>query len=117
PEVDAAQIAALQTLRDVLGFMETYRDQLEAQGGRPQAAGPAGVEPASPAPRTTAEIMAARMGKMAGATGATAGGSTSDSLKKLLDADLETMLFDVVAQKTGYPREILNLEMSLEADL
>ncbi|MBU1172699.1 MAG: SDR family oxidoreductase [Proteobacteria bacterium] len=34
-----------------------------------------------------------------------------------VDIDFEAMLLDVVADKTGYPKDILTLEMGLEADL
>ena len=32
-------------------------------------------------------------------------------------SDLSTILLDVVADKTGYPAEMLNLEMHLDSDL
>ena len=33
------------------------------------------------------------------------------------DGDVKTFLFSVIAEKTGYPIEILNLDQQLEADL
>jgi acyl carrier protein len=33
------------------------------------------------------------------------------------DGDVKTFLFNVIAEKTGYPVEILNLDQQLEADL
>jgi acyl carrier protein len=119
PEVDASEVAALQTLGDVKAFMEKYREGLSDQGVVLEAgsidaavAAPAAL-PAPPA--TTAEIVAQRM---KGGTGAPAGDlASSASVQKFLDADLQDMLFDVVADKTGYPKEILNTEMALESDL
>jgi acyl transferase domain-containing protein/NADP-dependent 3-hydroxy acid dehydrogenase YdfG len=74
PEVDAAAMAQLRTLGEIVELME-------AQGG-------------------------AELGAMPAATPAAA-----------LSSDLQSLLLEVVAEKTGYPAAMLGLHMELESDL
>ena len=89
PKPDPEALAELRTLAQIVEYM----------GAR----APAGVEakpspaPAAPAPVSTAPVPAA------------AAGVTADSLTKALLA--------IVSEKTGYPAEMLELGMDMEADL
>jgi acyl transferase domain-containing protein/acyl carrier protein len=75
PEVDAAEMAKLQTLGQVV-------DHLRASlPSAPKAAAPPAAKPAAPA------------------------------------VDVEKLLLEVVAEKTGYPADMLGNHMALEADL
>ncbi len=83
PEVDAADMARLQTLGQVAEHLKSFvaGGQLSAVSGQPTTAPvPAPVEPAGP-------------------------------------LDLEKLLLEVVADKTGYPADMLGMHMALEADL
>ncbi len=73
PEVDAAAMATLRTLGQVLDFLAASAPGLMATATAPTAV-PAGL-------------------------------------------DLNALLLDVVAEKTGYPAEMLTLDMDLEGDL
>ena len=76
PEVDTSQMAALNTLGQIVGYMS------DALGVSQPAA-----EAAPAAPHSGPRV------------------------------DLEGLLLEVVADKTGYPADMLSMEMSLEADL
>ena len=88
PEVDMAIMATLATLGQVVEYMNS---QLEQAGGSialvPNGTAQAPSASSVPAPGPTADI------------------------------DLHALLLEVVAEKTGYPPEMLNMEMELEADL
>ncbi|MDQ3263751.1 MAG: SDR family NAD(P)-dependent oxidoreductase [Myxococcota bacterium] len=49
--------------------------------------------------------------------GAPAHATTSSGAPGLTSAELESLLVGVVAEKTGYPQEMIGLDMDLEADL
>jgi acyl transferase domain-containing protein len=89
PEVDTAVMAKLATLGQVVDYMN---GQLEAAGGSPAES------------QTGSAATAAAQG-----TPSAAGSGT--------DIDLHALLLEVVSDKTGYPPEMLNMEMELEADL
>ena len=86
PEVDTAVMAKLDTLGQVVDYMN---EQLAAAGG-------SSAPPPSAAPATRP------------AAAAQAGPAS---------VDLHALLLEVVAEKTGYPPEMLTLEMELEGDL
>jgi polyketide-type polyunsaturated fatty acid synthase PfaA len=91
PEVDGTEMAELSTLREIIDFLSDLNPSAAAlQPATPEpAAQPATPEPApDPAPTN----------------GSTGGG-------------LEEVLLAAVADKTGYPSEMLDLDMKLEADL
>jgi acyl carrier protein len=73
PEVDAAEMAKLRTLGQIVDYMDAQM--------------PAGAPPAAPAAAAAPAV------------------------------DLHSLMLEVVAEKTGYPADMLNLEMDLEADL
>jgi acyl transferase domain-containing protein len=84
PEVDAAEMAKLQTLGQVVDHL---RASLPSAG--PSAPVPAKGAAAAPAPRPAAAP----------------------------SVDVERLLLEVVAEKTGYPSDMLGSHMALEADL
>jgi len=89
PEVDTAVMAKLATLGQVVDYMN---GQLEAAGGSPAASDTGSAPTASTSVAPSAEGLAT-------------------------DVDLHALLLEVVSDKTGYPSEMLNMEMELEADL
>ncbi|HKY63715.1 MAG TPA: SDR family NAD(P)-dependent oxidoreductase [bacterium] len=94
PEVGIEQLVALQTMGQIIEFMEK---------------GPA-VAPASPPPAETPiapEIPAASAGVAP---------PPAEVLEEAA-ASLTALLYEVVSEKTGYPTEMLGADMHLEADL
>jgi acyl transferase domain-containing protein len=94
PEVDTGQMAVLRTLQQIVDYM--------GQGAAEVAPTPAAPTLATPAPEAAAAARSIPDG--------TAGnGPDMDSLRQLM--------LDVVAEKTGYPTDMLQLDMDMEADL
>ena len=91
PEVDTARMAELRTLGQIVDFMgeSTPAATTTAPDAAPEAQASQSPEATAPAP-------------------ATAGPSTEA---------LQALMLEVVADKTGYPSEMLTLEMDMEADL
>jgi polyketide-type polyunsaturated fatty acid synthase PfaA len=71
---------------------------------------PAAPAPRAPAPAPVAPPVAAPAAVAPAPVAKAAGGMPADG-------DVKTFLFTVIAEKTGYPVEILNLDQQLEADL
>lgn len=90
PDVDAAQMGSLETLGEIVEYLDSL-------------GGSAGVaEPAAPA------IAAAPV---------TVEAPPTSSPSASASASVETVMLDVVAESTGYPSEMLGREMALEGDL
>ena len=96
PEVDTARMAELRTLGQIVDFM--------------QESAPA-VAPATPAEPAEAPLGAPTSGLPSEPA------STAAAAVPEVTADLQALMLEVVADKTGYPAEMLNLEMDMEADL
>ena len=94
PEVDTARMATLKTLGQIVDDMKGESGVAPAGSAAPAAA----TEPAAPAAQTPV-------------TAAPAAGSALD------EATLQKLMLEVVADKTGYPTEMLELSMDMEADL
>ncbi|AUX42374.1 hypothetical protein SOCE26_038040 [Sorangium cellulosum] len=94
PEVSASEMAALRTLGQTVDYLRSRT--------APAPAPPPSVAAPAPAPPAVA----------AAASAAPAPASASSA-----PADLEALMLAVVAEKTGYPVEMLGLPMELEADL
>ena len=94
PEIEPSELASLRTLRDVA-------DKLSA--GLPVGAPSAPAAPA-PEPAAAAPVAAAPAASAAAAPSAPA-------------VDVTAMALEVVAEKTGYPVEMLDLDMEMEAGL
>lgn len=88
PQVDANHMGALETLGEIVSYMQSLL-------------GPAPAAAASPAVSTAAAPAAAAPA----ATGPTA------------SHDVHAIMLEVVAESTGYPSEMLSSEMALEGDL
>jgi len=69
------------------------------------------VDPADLAKLSTLREIVSHLGGSPTVGGASPASSTPDA------QDLTSVLLDVVADKTGYPADLLNLEMALESDL
>ncbi|MEW5848464.1 MAG: SDR family oxidoreductase [Myxococcota bacterium] len=88
PEVNPAEMASLRTLGQIVEYMRS-----RGAGSTPAAAPAAPGAPAAPAAPARATAAAAP------------------------SADLEKLMLTVVAEKTGYPADMLGLQMELESDL
>jgi len=93
PEVDTAVMAELITLGQIVDYMFS-----QIQATTPTPASP----PATTAPATT--------------TSAT-NGQVAPTSPSLSSDELMALLLSVVSDKTGYPTEMLTMEMELEGDL
>jgi len=94
PDVDPSQMSTLETLGQIVQYMDGLLDGATAH----PAAALAASAPALPAEPSPAAI----------ASSADHAGSA---------VDLQALMLTVVADKTGYPAEMLDLEMKLEGDL
>ncbi|XXX78507.1 SDR family NAD(P)-dependent oxidoreductase [Sorangium sp. So ce134] len=97
-EVDASALAQLRTLGQVVDHLRASLPAAPAAGARPAAAAPA----AAPAPAAPA----------AAAPAAAPGAAPAPAA-----SDVERVVMAVVAETTGYPAEMLGLQMELESDL
>ncbi|ORW34040.1 hypothetical protein AWB91_00290 [Mycobacterium paraense] len=94
PEVETSTMATLGTLREIIDYLQSLT-------------GPAGHNGTAPAHNgTAAPVVTAAPVKAPAPVAVSAAGS-----------ELVTQTLEVVAEKTGYPVEMLDLSMALEADL
>ncbi len=97
PDVETATMAALTTLQEIVDYLESLITPVARNGGAAAPAAPAaldnGVAPVAPAAVATLVAPSA------------------------VGVDLVAQMLDVVADKTGYPVEMLDLSMALESDL
>ena len=98
PEVDGTQMAQLQTLGEIVDFLADLAPG--ASQPAPQPAAPA------PAPKPVASLVPVPTASAAAPAKAVNGA-----------VSIENVLLAAVAEKTGYPEEMLDLDMQLEADL
>lgn len=101
PAFQPDELGALHTLRDVVALADSRAIGLAGESVRPaneSSSAPASIPPVvTPAAPVTAEK------------------PTSSAVR--IDNHLGTTVLAVVSEKTGYPVEMLNLEMSLDHDL
>ncbi len=99
PEVDPVELGKLRTLGEIIDRLRA------ATGATATPAAPAPVEPAvaAPAPAAAPAPIPAPVEPVAAVLAS--------------GLDLEQLVLDVVADKTGYPAEMLGGHMELEADL
>jgi acyl transferase domain-containing protein/NAD(P)-dependent dehydrogenase (short-subunit alcohol dehydrogenase family)/acyl carrier protein len=96
PEIQSEHLGTLETLRDIADFL----------GATPAStASPAATPPAG-------ETNVAATDPTAAAAAAAESTPPNDALP-----GLEGILLDIVSEKTGYPVEVLELDMGLDADL
>ncbi len=102
PQVENLRLRDFPTLRDVVGFVYTQKPEL-----KPSAAPVAAAAPAlASAPAVAAPTPAVAAPAPAVAAPPAPAGDT-----------VAAKVLDVVAEKTGYPPEMLDLDLDLEADL
>ncbi|PDW04854.1 type I polyketide synthase [Candidatus Viridilinea mediisalina] len=117
PRIDDLKLRDYPTLRSVIGFVHTHRPDLrggalETRGGEeletrgredartPPASSPLAASPLAASPLAASPLAASPLA---------ASPPTTDPV--------ETKVLDLVAEKTGYPLEMLDLDLDLEADL
>ncbi|MBL0423231.1 SDR family NAD(P)-dependent oxidoreductase [Ramlibacter sp. AW1] len=112
PEVAPSQLAALNTLGDVLAFMQGAAPQLADSNTSVRSE----VVQGAPTPSVRAELVEAftnpstSSGRTEGASSVrTEGAGSSEALR--------TTLLAVVSEKTGYPTDMLDLSLELESGL
>ncbi|MBB6460043.1 type I polyketide synthase [Flammeovirga kamogawensis] len=91
--VDPQELAELRTLAQIAEYISGKAGATSAPAAAPA---PVAAEPVTPTPAPVAATPAA-------------GGVTN--------AEIEASLLEVIAEKTGYPSEMLEMEMDMEADL
>lgn len=96
PEIETDALSELRTLAQILAYTESKGQQASAA---PLAAGASPTAPAVAAPAAPPVPSPAETGEGADAT------------------SLGQELLEIVSEKTGYPAEMLELEMDMEADL
>ena len=100
PDVDAGELAKLRTLQEIVSKYEPLL--LPLGGGTPQTPTMSASAPSGPDQPFTASA----------GTPAAGGSAAGTSV-----AQLTEILLAIVAEKTGYPTDMLGLDMDLEADL
>ena len=100
PQLKAEELAELRTLDEIVQYM---RDNAGSSNGTVEVAPAAQVIEQTPAPVQTTPVAPTPVEPPA------AGGI---SLEALSDA-----MLDIVSEKTGYPTDMLDLDMDIEADL
>ena len=110
PEVGLEQMAELRTLADIAGLISTA-----SHGTQPS-------NDAQPVSVVSAPAANGSGSSDGSATPVNGSGSSDGSVPavngSVVDADrAQATLLDVVAEKTGYPREMLNVDLDVESDL
>lgn len=108
PQADTSTLAELRTLGEILDYMRkmTSPDDSAAETSKSMEPNP----PASPQADPTTFVKEEGSGSPEV--------EKSDNGKSALDMEaLSHMLLEVVGEKTGYPPEMLELDMDMEADL
>ncbi len=101
PRDENRKLRDYPTLAHVIRFVYEKRPDLVADTRRPSSSAPASTVPALPT-LTASEPLAASLTPAASAN--------SDDL-------IKRMVLQIVAEKTGYPEDMLDLDLDLEADL
>jgi acyl transferase domain-containing protein/NADP-dependent 3-hydroxy acid dehydrogenase YdfG len=91
PQMNTAELGALRTLQQVVDYLR-------------QASGTSGVSMAPPAASLATNASAAEA-------------FTAAVTSTAASPDLQALMLEVLSEKTGYPAEMLELRMELEADL
>ncbi|MCS6839173.1 MAG: acyltransferase domain-containing protein, partial [Roseiflexus sp.] len=106
PQVENLRLRDFPTLRDVVGFVYKQKPELKPSAA-PAVAAPASAA-APPAPATAPTVAVPPAPAVAPAVAAPSAPAVDPVAAKVLE---------VVAEKTGYPPEMLDLDLDLEADL
>ena len=106
PAITPEDLGEIQTLGQIVDFL----------GGSPEAAKPEAPAPEAPAPEAPTVDPVAPEPKEA--SGSTTNGVVADTANGARgSADIAEVLLGVVAEKTGYPVDMLDVSMNLDADL
>jgi 3-oxoacyl-(acyl-carrier-protein) synthase len=118
PRQDTVKLRDYPTLRHVIGFVEQNRPDLAA------AASPVPVPAtvAAPAMASATAAVPAPIAPIAGASVASPPSASHSPVATTTSAvgsgnPIEEKVLELVAGKTGYPRDMLELDLDLEADL
>ncbi len=103
PQLKAEELAELRTLQEIVDYMRDH-----ASGGT--------VPTESPAP-TPAAVHEPEPTPPEAASQAAAPSSSANADEGISVAALSSALLEIVSEKTGYPVEMLELDMDIEADL
>ncbi len=123
---DNLKLRDFPTVRSVIGFVFTNRPDLQPQKApaAPPAAAPAPApEPVAPAPATpataAAPVTAAAPAAAAPAAAAPAAAAPAAAAPAAAATtnEVEKKVLEIIAAKTGYPPEMLDMDLDLEADL
>ncbi len=124
PDVDPSEFTGIRTLRDVAGLIDKYKEQIGTGGALARSAdGLAAASLGASAGSATAVAQAApnAQGQMAGATGMPAMPANAQELASQFGippgTDLKQVMLEIVAEKTGYPMDMLEPSMDIENDL
>ena len=105
PEVDLTEVASLRTLGEIADYIEKHAKEMMTQGGLQQA----GVS--SPMSVTQPAVAQPAVSQSTASQSAT---SVTTSIKP---EEFLNILLEVVADKTGYPVDLLEPNMDIETDL
>ncbi|GLZ36142.1 hypothetical protein Lesp02_83290 [Lentzea sp. NBRC 105346] len=124
PEVDPVELGKLRTLGEITDRLGGGVGAAPMQPQAPAAAQPpaAAAAPVATLPQAAAAVPAFTQPQAPAAPPATAFAPTTAQTPAPAQppapmADLEKLVLDVVAEKTGYPADMLASDMDLEADL
>ncbi|MGC2108345.1 MAG: SDR family NAD(P)-dependent oxidoreductase, partial [Candidatus Korobacteraceae bacterium] len=113
PRDENLKLREFPTLGHVIQFAQQRRPGAASATPQPVAAPVPTTPVATPAASTSApaatQATAATPGPVASATGITAHSPTDEEIKQ--------KVLEIVAEKTGYPQDMLDLDLDLEADL
>ena len=105
PEVNPARMSTLDTLGEIVAYMQSLLGEPPPTDPRPSAT----AKPPAATATATATVPATAP--------ATANATAKATASAVPAVDLRALMLAVVADKTGYPAEMLDLDMKLEGDL
>ncbi len=111
PRDENRKLRDYPTLKHVIGFVFDMRPDLA--GGKPTQFPIANATEAAPTPVAVAPTVAPVAASVSASTAAPAG-----ELPNTVNLEsIQQKVLEIVAEKTGYPQEMLDLDLDLEADL
>jgi acyl transferase domain-containing protein/NAD(P)-dependent dehydrogenase (short-subunit alcohol dehydrogenase family)/acyl carrier protein len=115
PRQDTVKLRDYPTLRHVIGFVEQNRPDLAAAASPPATPAPV----AAPAMASATAPVPAPIAPIAGASVANPPRASQSPVAATVGSGnpIEEKVLELVAGKTGYPRDMLELDLDLEADL
>ena len=124
PDVDPAEFTGVRTLRDVAALIDKYKEQLgggAALAVSPEARATASLDAASPSAAPVTQAGPNNQSQIVGTTGMPAVPASAEELASQFGippgTDLQQVMLEIVAEKTGYPIDMLEPSMDIENDL